>query len=63
MLDQLTICAIATSTEIGAIATIRLSGEKVLEIADSVFQSPNSGKKTGGTTTKFPTFWQHYRWK
>ena len=45
MLDQLTICAIATSPGMGAIATIRLSGEKALEIADSVFQSPKSGKK------------------
>ncbi|MDP3914027.1 MAG: tRNA uridine-5-carboxymethylaminomethyl(34) synthesis GTPase MnmE [Bacteroidota bacterium] len=45
MLDQLTICAIATSPGMGAIATIRLSGEKSLEIADSVFQSPKSGKK------------------
>lgn len=47
MLDQLTICAIATSPGMGAIATIRLSGEKALEIADSVFQSPKSGKKLG----------------
>jgi tRNA modification GTPase len=45
MLDQLTICAIATSPGMGAIATIRLSGEKALEIADSVFQSPKSDKK------------------
>jgi len=45
MLDQLTICAIATSPGMGAIATIRLSGEKALEIADIVFQSPRSGKK------------------
>lgn len=45
MLDQLTICAIATSPGMGAIATIRLSGEKALELADSVFQSPKSGKK------------------
>jgi tRNA modification GTPase len=45
MLDQLTICAIATSPGMGAIATIRLSGEKAIEIADSVFQSPKSGKK------------------
>ena len=45
MLDQLTICAIATSPGMGAIATIRLSGEKALEIADSVFQSPKSEKK------------------
>jgi len=45
MLDQLTVCAIATSPGMGAIATIRLSGEKAIEIADSVFQSPKSGKK------------------
>ena len=45
MLDQLTICAIATSPGMGAMATIRLSGENALEIADSVFQSPKSDKK------------------
>jgi tRNA modification GTPase len=45
MLDQLTICAIATSPGMGAIATIRLSGEKAIEIADLVFESPKSGKK------------------
>jgi tRNA modification GTPase len=45
MIDQLTICAIATSPGMGAIATIRLSGEKAVEIADSVFQSPKPGKK------------------
>lgn len=45
MYDQVTICAIATSPGIGAIATIRLSGEKAIEIADSVFQSPNQNKK------------------
>ena len=45
MLDQLTICAIATSPGMGAIAILRLSGEKAFEIADSVFQSPKSDKK------------------
>ena len=45
MIDQMTICAIATSPGMGAIATIRLSGEKAVEIADAVFQSPTSGKK------------------
>lgn len=45
MIDQLTICAIATSPGMGAIATIRLSGEKAIKIADSVFQSPKSDKK------------------
>ncbi|MGE5446756.1 MAG: tRNA uridine-5-carboxymethylaminomethyl(34) synthesis GTPase MnmE [Bacteroidales bacterium] len=44
-MDQITICAIATSPGMGAIATIRLSGEKAIEIADSVFLSPTSGKK------------------
>jgi tRNA modification GTPase len=44
MIDQLTICAIATSPGMGAIATIRLSGKKAIEIADTVFQSPKSGK-------------------
>ena len=48
MFDQLTICAIATSPGMGAIATIRISGEKALEIADSVFQSPKSGKQLDG---------------
>lgn len=45
MLDQITICAIATPPGMGAIATIRLSGEKAIEIADSVFHSPVNGKK------------------
>lgn len=45
MYDQITICAIATSPGMGAIATIRLSGEKAIEIADSVFHSPKSNKK------------------
>lgn len=45
MIDQLTICAIATSPGMGAIATIRLSGEKAIEIADSVFHSPKTGKR------------------
>ena len=44
MIDQKTICAIATSPGMGALATIRLSGEKAIEIADSVFRSPRSGK-------------------
>ena len=45
MLDQLTICAIATSPGMGAIATIRLSGEKAILIADLVFEFLKSGKK------------------
>jgi len=45
MIDQLTICAIATPPGMGAIATIRLSGDKAIEIADLVFESPKAGKK------------------
>lgn len=44
MIDQSTICAIATSPGMGAIATIRLSGEKAIELAEMVFQSPNKLK-------------------
>ena len=45
MIDQSTICAIATSPGMGPIATIRLSGEKAIEITDVVFQSPAKNKK------------------
>lgn len=45
MVDQNTICAIATAPGMGAIATIRLSGKEALSIADSVFQSVIKGKK------------------
>ncbi len=45
MIDQATICAIATSPGVGAIATIRLSGEEAIEIADNVFCSPVKNKK------------------
>ncbi len=45
MIDQNTICAIATAPGMGAIATIRLSGKEALPIADSVFQSVIKGKK------------------
>ena len=48
MIDQSTICAIATSPGMGAIATIRLSGDKAIVIADAVFQSPKSGKTLAG---------------
>ena len=45
MLDQSTICAIATAPGMGAIATIRLSGEKAIQIADEIFQSKKKDKK------------------
>src|SRR5436190_19032946 len=35
-----TIAALATPAVMGAIAVVRLSGNKAFEIADSVFQSP-----------------------
>jgi tRNA modification GTPase len=48
MFDQSTICAIATSPGMGALAVIRLSGEKAIEIADLVFLSPKKGKRLSG---------------
>jgi tRNA modification GTPase len=45
MLDQSTICAISTSPGTGAIAVIRLSGDKAIEITDKVFLSPSANKK------------------
>ncbi len=48
MLDQSTICAIATSPGMGPIATIRLSGEKAVEITDQVFYSLAKGKQLSG---------------
>uniref|UniRef100_UPI00356B27F2 tRNA uridine-5-carboxymethylaminomethyl(34) synthesis GTPase MnmE n=1 Tax=Ancylomarina sp. TaxID=1970196 RepID=UPI00356B27F2 len=39
MIDQSTICAISTAAGHGAIAIIRLSGEKALTICDQIFQS------------------------
>ncbi len=43
--DQSTICAIATSPGMGAIATIRLSGEDAISLTDKIFQSPVKSKK------------------
>ncbi len=45
MIDQSTICAIATAPGMGAIATIRLSGEEAIQITDKVFQSKKKAKK------------------
>ncbi len=44
MLDQSTICAISTSPGMGAIAVIRLSGDKAVSIADKLFRSPQKNK-------------------
>lgn len=44
MLDQSTICAISTSSGMGAIAVIRLSGEEAISIADKIFRSPQQSK-------------------
>ena len=40
-----TICAIATATG-GAIGVIRVSGEKAIELVESIFSKPLAGKKT-----------------
>ena len=40
-----TICAIATPAGSGAIAVIRLSGKKAIQIIDSVYTSPKKGKQ------------------
>ncbi len=45
MLDQSTICALTTSPGAGAIAVIRLSGEKSVDMAEQVFKSPAKNKK------------------
>lgn len=44
MLDQSTICAITTGTANGAVAMIRVSGEKAIAITDQIFQSPKAEK-------------------
>ncbi len=44
MLDQSTICAIATSPGMGPIAVIRLSGERAIEITGLVYKSPVGSK-------------------
>lgn len=45
MIDQSTICAISTSPGTGAIAVIRLSGNKAISITDKIFASPDKNKK------------------
>jgi tRNA modification GTPase len=45
VIDQLTICAITTPPGSGAIAIIRISGEKSIEIADQIFNSRVVGKR------------------
>lgn len=45
MIDQKTICAISTSSGMGAIAVIRLSGCEAICITDQVFKSIKEGKK------------------
>jgi len=45
MLDQSTICPIATSPGMGPIAIIRLSGEKAIGLTDEIFRSPSGNKQ------------------
>jgi tRNA modification GTPase len=44
MIEQDTICAIATSPGSGALAIIRLSGINAIKIVDRIFYSPREGK-------------------
>lgn len=55
MIDQSTICAIATASGSGAIAIIRLSGAESISICESVFQSPSNKKlsEQQGNTVHF----------
>ncbi|MFV0365649.1 MAG: tRNA uridine-5-carboxymethylaminomethyl(34) synthesis GTPase MnmE [Mangrovibacterium sp.] len=46
-MENTTICAIATSPGMGAIATLRLSGNEAINIAEKVFRSPKQGKLLG----------------
>jgi len=45
MTDNTTICAISTPSGSGAIAIVRLSGEKAIKICDKIFVSNTEGKK------------------
>lgn len=45
MTHQDTIIALATASGVGAIAVIRLSGDKAIEIADAYFKAVKKGKK------------------
>jgi tRNA modification GTPase len=56
MLRNDTICALATPSGMGAIAVIRLSGDDVFTVVDTVFASPNGKKKLAnqkGNTVHF----------
>ena len=44
MINKDTICAISTAPGVGGIAVIRVSGDKSIEITDSLFLPSNSGK-------------------
>ena len=51
MIQNDTIIALATPSVIGAIAVIRLSGDKAIEIVDAFFQSVKNGKKLSNQKT------------
>ncbi|MBO6291729.1 MAG: tRNA uridine-5-carboxymethylaminomethyl(34) synthesis GTPase MnmE, partial [Selenomonas sp.] len=55
MYKEDTIAAIATAPGAGGIGIIRLSGQKAMEIADTVFASPN-GKKIANLPTYTAAF-------
>jgi tRNA U34 5-carboxymethylaminomethyl modifying GTPase MnmE/TrmE len=53
------ICAISTPPGMGAIATVRLSGEGCIALTDKVFLSP-SGKKTNKVKSQQSTFRENH---
>lgn len=61
MLDQSTICAIATSPGMGPIAVVRLSGEESIKIANEIFRFPSKNKelkKEPANTIHFGTIYE-----
>lgn len=58
------VCAVATAPGNGAIAVIRVSGERSIEIVDSIFEPLSTGKKGGrlsslpGYSVKFGTIYE-----
>ena len=51
-----TICAVSTAPGMGAIAVIRLSGEKAIEITDSIFSSVKEGKRLASAKSHTANF-------
>ncbi|MEI7830321.1 MAG: tRNA uridine-5-carboxymethylaminomethyl(34) synthesis GTPase MnmE [Prolixibacteraceae bacterium] len=61
MFNDSTICAISTPAGTGGIAVIRLSGKSAITLVDTIFRSPQFGKKLadqGANTLHFGTIYQ-----